>query len=137
MPTWNPHVGMIQISNVVCEGEVGTFSASEESIGWQRSDKASWVIPVGDVLKAAWLEGELCCLYEVGDGALDTIKVGGFSNKDYDVLWRHFEAHCGVYIKKHRRTAAFSAEDFDEKMYGLEATADAVDESAPGSVAKR
>merc|ERR1719181_34756 len=61
----------------------------------------------------------------------------GFQPSDFDRLWRHFETHCQVYIKKHRAQASLTEEAFDGAMQTLERVADQVDEVASGSVQKK
>ncbi|CAE7580104.1 TMCO4 [Symbiodinium necroappetens] len=61
----------------------------------------------------------------------------GFSDADFDALWRYFEQTCGVYLKKHRPVAALSEADFDLAMRSIEDAADRVDEASAGSVQKK
>jgi hypothetical protein len=127
----------IRIAGINSEGESGQFRANEEVIGWRRDDGGRQTIfAVDTVRRAEWLEGKLRLLCEV-EGESQVLALDGFPAKDYDLLWKHFEQYCGVYIKKHRPQASLSGEDFDAKMMELEAAADQVDEASAGSVVKQ
>jgi len=127
----------IRINGISSGGEDGQFRANEEVIGWRGSDGGrSEIYEVGQVRRAEWLEGKLRLLCEV-DGNSEVLALDGFTAKDYDVMWKHFEQYCGVYIKKHRPQATLGAEDFDAKMLELERSADLVDEATSGSVVKQ
>lgn len=127
----------IRITDINNEGESGQFRANEEVIGWRRDDGGRQVIfAVDTVRRAEWLEGKLRLLCEV-EGESQVLALDGFLARDYDLLWKHFEQYCGVYIKKHRPLASLSSDDFDAKMMELEAAADQVDEATAGSVVKQ
>jgi len=129
---------MLRIGKVYCGGEEGQFRANDENIGWRRADGGlTRVYPVGAVGAAEWLEGELRVLCRAEDGSNQIFALEGFAPADFDKLWRHFEQHSQVYIKKVRHVAAVSEEAYDNAMRGLERGADQVDECPSGSVQKK
>lgn len=90
----------------------------------------------GSVRKAEWLEGKLRVLcQEADDDEGEVFALDGFAAPDYDVLWRFFEEHCGVFVKRHRPLAAIEEADFDKAMQAIEHAADRVD--AARSVQKK
>eukprot|EP00445_Apocalathium_hangoei_P026374 CAMPEP_0203927108 /NCGR_PEP_ID=MMETSP0359-20131031/66563_1 /ASSEMBLY_ACC=CAM_ASM_000338 /TAXON_ID=268821 /ORGANISM="Scrippsiella Hangoei, Strain SHTV-5" /LENGTH=467 /DNA_ID=CAMNT_0050855819 /DNA_START=117 /DNA_END=1520 /DNA_ORIENTATION=+ len=129
---------MIKIDSVSEGGELGSFRANAESLGWRRADGGRMVVhQTNSVKRAEWREGCLRILCQDEEGHEVMFGVDGIDTARFDDLWRFFEQTCGVYIKKHKLVAELSAQDFDGAMRGIEAAADKVDESAVGSVNKK
>mmetsp|Transcript_103427 Transcript_103427/g.179490 ORF Transcript_103427/g.179490 Transcript_103427/m.179490 type:complete len:484 (-) Transcript_103427:60-1511(-) len=135
---------MIRIDDIRSGGVAGQFRANADMIGWKSNDGKTVVChAVGAVRRAEWLEGKLRVLCEVeaseegAQASEEMLPLDGFQPEHFDKLWRHFESHCGVYIRKHRREAEVSEENFDNAMRDIENAADQVDEAASGSVQKQ
>jgi len=128
---------MIVIKGIYSQGLPGQFRANADMIGWKGDAGGEPLIhPVGTVKRGEWLEGKLRVLCE-DEGEEVVLALSGFKASDFDTMWRHFESHCGVYIKKHRPAASLSEANFDAAMQSLERSADQVDEQKSGSVQKK
>lgn len=135
---------MIKIEDIESGGVAGQFRANADMIGWKSSDGTTMIChSTSAVRRAEWLEGKLRVLCEVdhseegAEASEEMLPLDGFQPEHFDKLWRHFETHCNVYIKKHRREAELSEEHFDAAMADMELAADQVDEAASGSVQKQ
>eukprot|EP00439_Symbiodinium_sp_Y106_P006734 s575_g1.t1 len=118
-------------------GQSGQFRANGDQIGWRGDSGDTKVHAATSVRRAEWFEGSLRLLCEGEDGSTEVVAMDGFSDADFDALWRYFEQTCGVYLKKHRPVAALSEADFDLAMRSIEDAADRVDEASAGSVQKK
>jgi len=133
-----PPVMAFRCDGVAHGGDVGSFRGNAESFGWRGGDGARMVVrPASAARRAEWRDGDLRVLVEAEGCEPEVLAFDGFPAQSFDELWTYFEAHCGVYVKKHRHLADVSGKDFDAAIRGIEEAADRIDEAAPGSVTKR
>lgn len=129
---------MLRMNNVWHEDLEGQFRGNAEMIGWKATDGSNWFQhEASGIQRAEWLEGQLRIQYKSNDESFQVLKLSGFSPGDFEPLWRHFKEEWGVFIQKHRLTAAVEEADFDKAMCIVEAYADSVDEAEKGSVQKK
>jgi len=69
-------------------------------------------------LKTGQPRWAICEARDVEEAADMAKALDGFSNDNFDALWRYFEQHCNVYVKKHRAVHALCESDFDSAMHG-------------------
>lgn len=128
---------MICIKEIYTGGKPGQFRANSDMIGWKGDQGGQPLVhATSSVRRAEWLEGKLRVLCEE-EGSEQVLALEGFNAADFDTLWRHFEQHCGVYIKKNRLAAALSEGNYDDAMQGMEKSADQVDAATAGSPLKK
>jgi len=102
-------------------------------IAWRCNGGTRCVVhPVGTLRAAEWIEGVLRLHCEPDA----EVSLGGFSVKDYDVLWQHFSRTCGVYIRKRRQSLVLS-EDLEGKLMELEGAVEHINDAPPGTVQKQ